>query len=237
MPTQNRRVATYLPKEIDDRLKAFIEERKLKGESQALITILSEFFGVSHPATRQVDYSGFVSQEQFKDLLDKVSELSAAIESKSPGAVLSKLREKLDLVERRIDNLVPDKPQSEAKVEATPGQMSLLDVAQSESCKKADSEPLRKPDSDELLDNSKNEPISDQSSSSISESLSEPQPLTGRALAERFSLHKDSVAGAKRSRTEEQFLQWSKEKDPDSIAWRYDSGDKLYHPILAEEEF
>ena len=231
MPTQNRRVATYLPPEIDDRLKAFIAERKLKGESQALITILSEFFDVSYTVARQVDYSGFVSQEQFKDLLDKVSELSTAVENRSPGAVLNKLREKIDLLEKRLNEREVDKPQSEAKVETVPGQMSLLEATKSELSEKAESE-LSKNIGSELLSDSKSELKPDQPSSSISESLGEPQPLTGRALAARFGLYKDSVAGSKRSRTEEQFLQWSREIDPSGIAWRYDSGDKLYHPLV-----
>lgn len=230
MPTQNRRVATYLPPELDDRLKAFIAERNLKGESQALITVLSEFFDVSYPVAHQADYSMFVLQDQFKELLDKVSELSVAVESKSDETILSKLREKLDLLERRIDDRVSDKSQSEAKVEVVPGQMSLLEAVRSEPSKKAVSE-LPKDVNSELLSDLKSEPKSTQSSSSIGESLGELQPLTGRALAERFGLYKDSVAGSKRSRTQEQFLQWSKEKDPDGIAWQYDSGDKLYYPF------
>lgn len=43
MPTENRRIATYLPKQVDERLEAFKAERSIKGDSQALIVILSEF--------------------------------------------------------------------------------------------------------------------------------------------------------------------------------------------------
>jgi DNA-binding transcriptional regulator YiaG len=86
MPTQNRRVAAYLPKEIDDRLKTFISERNLKGDSPALIAILSEYFGVSYLGTQKVDYSSFVSQEQFQELSIKVAELFAITANTSKGS-------------------------------------------------------------------------------------------------------------------------------------------------------
>jgi hypothetical protein len=47
MPTQNRRVATYLPSYIDEPFKAFKSQRDIKGDSEALIAILSEYLQVS----------------------------------------------------------------------------------------------------------------------------------------------------------------------------------------------
>lgn len=53
MPTENRRVATYLPKELDERFSAFKAERGLNGDSSALIAILSEFLGVSQQVAHE----------------------------------------------------------------------------------------------------------------------------------------------------------------------------------------
>jgi predicted RNA-binding Zn-ribbon protein involved in translation (DUF1610 family) len=47
MPTQNRRVATYLPSYIDEPFKTFKAQRDIKGDSEALIAILSEYLQVS----------------------------------------------------------------------------------------------------------------------------------------------------------------------------------------------
>ncbi len=109
MPTENRRVATYLPKEIDDRFKAFIADRNLKGDSQALIVILSDFLGVSQKTAQvaqSVDYSLFATQEQFNELSAKVSEVSDAVQkSSTPGAILSKLLGKVEQIERRLESL------------------------------------------------------------------------------------------------------------------------------------
>ena len=44
MPTDKHRIAAYLPKEVDEKFQAFKKEREV-GDSQALVLILSEFFG------------------------------------------------------------------------------------------------------------------------------------------------------------------------------------------------
>ena len=117
MPTENRRVAAYLPKEIDEQLKAFkiarelatperLTDRQSEADSQALIIILSEFFGVSHQAAHSVDYSAFATVEQFAELTSKVSELSDAIQvSSSPDPLLSELLDHIEQLEKRIKSL------------------------------------------------------------------------------------------------------------------------------------
>jgi hypothetical protein len=52
MSTKKRRIATYIPTEIEDKFQEFKKEREV-GDSQALILILTEFLGVS----QQVAYS------------------------------------------------------------------------------------------------------------------------------------------------------------------------------------
>lgn len=114
MPTQNRRVATYLPPELDNRFKAFIAERNLKGDSQALIVVLSEFLGVGLPVTHSVDYSSLVKLEQFNELSEKVSKLSDRIDKElsdvidkgsSPGMSLRVLLERLEKLEKHFEAL------------------------------------------------------------------------------------------------------------------------------------
>lgn len=48
MPTQNRRVAAYLPPHIDEPFKTFKSQRDIKGDSEALIAILCEYLQVSY---------------------------------------------------------------------------------------------------------------------------------------------------------------------------------------------
>lgn len=223
MPTANRRVATYLPSDLDDRFKSFIADRNLKGESSALIVILSEFFGVAHPVSQKVDYSGFVSIEQFQELVDKVSALTELIEksgldsslpSESPSKK-SQIAESLERVEELISESiekvealisVEDEPASDISA-ITPGQMDLLGL----------SKPV--------------ESDSESQSSLESEFVSSPLSMTEKELASRLGLSNPKSIANKRNLTKEnpqEFAQWSMSRDPEGRAWIYDSLKKVY---------
>jgi len=80
MGTDNRRVAAYLPPEIDDRFKAFkiqhglaTEENPNTNDSKALIQILSEYFGVAQDVAHPITH--YVTIEQFNNLNTKVENL------------------------------------------------------------------------------------------------------------------------------------------------------------------
>lgn len=218
MPTQNRRVATYLPPELDDRLKAFIEERGLKGDSPALITILSEFFGVGHKVAQVVDYSNFVTKAEFLELSEKVLSLEAAFTSSSlPNSILGELPEKLKKLESRINCLEAATEDLEAAappVESHPGQMSFLDS------------------SIESIERPQCEPLELQVDPLIRVSQSGLQPLNGAELAKRFGLSKNAPSEMRRKYSPDKFREWSIEKDPNDIPWRYDATSKKYHPIV-----
>lgn len=114
MSTQNRRVATYLPPYIDDRLKSFKLERNIKGDSEALIAVLSEYFQVS----QEVAYPSSLN------LLHRIE----AIEQRLGGLkdeLLSKLKGELQYV----DNQKPVEAKSEPEdklLSKVPGQLELI---------------------------------------------------------------------------------------------------------------
>ena len=135
MPTDNRRVATYLPKEIDSAFKAFKNERGI-GDSAALILILSERLGVTH-SVNQVDYSRFATVGQLEELAAKVSQLAEQVDkSSSDGNLLDNLPNEIKPLAERLDTVEPHSSilPSIEKVEpielkvAAPGQMDLLEL-------------------------------------------------------------------------------------------------------------
>jgi hypothetical protein len=84
MSTKKRRIATYIPTEIEDKFQAFKRERGV-GDSQALILILTEFLGVS----QEVAYSSELLEKIKSKLLSELrSELVK--ESEKLEAELSK---------------------------------------------------------------------------------------------------------------------------------------------------
>jgi hypothetical protein len=58
--------------------------------------------------------------------------------------------------------------------------------------------------------------------------LQTDQSLTGRALAERLGTNESTLRGRK---LKPDFPNWSRERDPDGIAWGYDAESKLFYPI------
>ncbi len=231
MPTENRRVATYLPKELDDRLKAFIVERNLKGDSPALIVILSEYFQVDTLVAQKVDYSGFVRIEQFEELAAKVSELSERIEQgSSVNGLLNRLPDKMRQMAERLERvetfsiLAPSAEPGFAPkaVESVPGQMDLLSSS---------TDKLR----DDVIDETQAEKLSEP----LGESKSELKPSNGAELARRFGLTSKAVSNLRTKYQDqlERLTEYTRKKDPDGIAWQYNCSDKLYHPVLPEEEF
>lgn len=256
MPTENRRVATYLPKEIDSAFQAFKDERGI-GDSAALILILCERLGVTH-SVNQVDYSRFATVVQFEELAAKVSELTTAVEkSSSPSTLLSKLPDKIKRLEERIDSLESlmrqQKVDEIAVDESSPGQIDLLsfreDDTQSKQRRETESfqvsslgkkgEGLQASGSAiESLSNTSSELKSGLFPSSTdnfsSSSLGGLKPLNAPALSRRFRLHDKTVTNQRNLFKSDpgKFAEWSKKKDPNRIAWRYDLEDKLYYPII-----
>lgn len=110
MPTDNRRIATYFPKDVDEKFTAFKLDRGIRGDSQALLTIVSEFLGV----TQEVAYSNspeiLLRVENIeKSLLILRGELFQEVKQ-SVLLALSKQKTTLESPELAVgldDNLIP----------------------------------------------------------------------------------------------------------------------------------
>jgi hypothetical protein len=213
MPTKNRRVAAYLPKEIDNCLQAFISERSLNGDSPALIAILSEFFGVNQQVAHHSE--PLVSKTEFEDTLRQLrSELLGELSSelKAVEARMTALESKIGSVQQVKDELLSELKRELPKEDQVPGQLQLI------------------PDQPQVSGRLLGEPDS--------KLPSEPEgglvPLSGQALSIRLGLHKQVAINNKNKWKHEpdKFTQWSKSKDPDGVGWEYREDSKLYHPIL-----
>lgn len=201
MPTKNRRVATYLPQEIDDRLAAFKADRGIEGDSQALITILSEFLGVAQQVTYSVNHSStFATKDELAELNLKMTHLAEQIQGfdRRLNQVVSKAASELK------DELLGELPKPEV-AGVSPGQLELLSNRAEEQEVETLSQPANMPN--ELLGG-----------------------FSGSALAKRFSKKKPvSRHTVERHRDLPDLPQWSAAQDPQGIAWEY--RDKKYYPI------
>jgi hypothetical protein len=79
MSTKKRRIATYIPTEIEDKFQAFKKEREV-GDSQALILILTEFLGVSYQVTHSSDLLSELKSELLSKLQEEVVKLEGRMD-------------------------------------------------------------------------------------------------------------------------------------------------------------
>lgn len=230
MSTQNRRIATYLPKEVDEKFQAFKLERGLNGDSPALIAILETFFGVS----QEVAHLG---SSEFNELSTRVNTLKTELSSLE-NKLFSELKSKLlsELRSELLDELKSELPKSEQSF-SPPGQLSLLGLKSELSSELPHSAPseLESELPSELLN-------SDGDASSCDDLLTEPSGklLDGSAfwsgveLSNRLKVSSPDISSRKGDPVQK-FAEWSQKKDPDGLAWKRISKGK-YVPIVDNSE-
>lgn len=135
MGTDKRRVATYLPEDLEKAFLAFKIQRGLatednpkQNDSKALIQILSEFLEVSQDSTHSVAH--YATVDQIDDLHSKVNELYAMFQE-----LKARVSEDVSEVKSELES----KLISELPVVTHPGQLDLPLSEQEESVGQDDS--------------------------------------------------------------------------------------------------
>jgi hypothetical protein len=59
----------------------------------------------------------------------------------------------------------------------------------------------------------------------------ELQPRTNESLAPRLGVTPQSLIAEREKLSTKEFLSWSRNRDPMSTAWEWNTGDELYHPL------
>lgn len=217
MPTENRRVATYLPKHIDDRLEVFKIERGLKGDSPALIVILSEFLGVSQEVAHLSSSESTVLTQRIETVEERILLMK--------NELLSELRKELletrtQSIEQAKDELLNELQGELPKAEALPGQLELLVESDEQIDKQIEGQ------DNELPSESKSELHKEET-----QHIEAPKPsstnqiFSTKDLAKRLRMSSSTVSHWRptggRPKTSEQLLEITREKDPDGIGWIY----------------
>ena len=126
MATKNRRVATYLPPEIDEKFKEYKEQNSIDGDSEALINILRDYLGVAHQEpevsylllpdllkrVEALELEQFVTQDQLNGFKNDVRKDIALIISAQPHP-----KEKIKY---------PEKAVQEGESDSSPVQLGIV---------------------------------------------------------------------------------------------------------------
>jgi hypothetical protein len=201
MPTTNPKVSAYIPQHLFDRFKSFYEERRLS-MSQAVAVIFAEYFEVS----LLVDHSSELRNSSISQRLEEVERKLAQV-SGLHSRLLSELEEKVDSLAKDIYKNLEVSGEPSTQLDSG---LPLLEYIDFKATQGELLTELPKEDTSEV-------PVTPQNDLPV-----EIQPIAGLKLSElRFGLSKNTLAGVKRKMTPEEFARWTKEKDPDGIAWKY----------------
>lgn len=216
MGTNNPKVSAYVPQAIKDRLKRFTKENDLS-ESQAVTEILAQYFGMA-------EVLGKSSQETVGVTLGRMEALEQGFASftESVDRRLQELGESIKMLsELGVD---PGRQEEVINSQQTINQVSEL-LAHSEAIQ-LELHQVKDLDIDTPPDEL---PVKVELPSDPQEEI---KPIPGTKLSEiRFGRSKDTIAGVKRKMSLEKFTEWTREQDPDNIAWVYvESPAKGYIP-------
>lgn len=220
MPTENPKVSAYIPQHIFNLFKAFYEERNLS-MSQAVGLIFAEYFGVDQEVNH-LGRTGLVL-DRLQLLEEKVSNLLSGLGSELPDTV-AELFGHLDALDKRMLALEESKLPS-----VLPGELPIESLTLPEVEVKDEYEQNSRPDVDYEVNQEDSNTYLLESFSNPLESLlgvpsDEMKPIPGNKLSHlRFGLSKDTVSGSKRNykNSPEKFIDWTRDKDPDGIPWKY----------------
>jgi hypothetical protein len=205
MATENRRVAAYLPPELDKAFLAFkisaglaTEDSPNQNDSKALVQILSEFLKVSYSVTHSSD--------------SDVMSLLSLLEQR-----LSDLEERVNDNQKLAEGVKEDLAStlSNVPIPVVKGQMSLLDVPE-----------IRAEEGNIFLESV--------GSSLPSQEHIPAQLLEGLGredISKRLRMHPDNIT-KKKKLGNDAFSAWSQSRDPDGIPWKYE--DSKYVPVTED---
>lgn len=209
MPTDNPKISAYVPQSVYDAVKQFQEEHNLS-MSQAATAIFADYLGVEEVKSGEVKLGG-ITLDRFEQLEKNVAELNQLKEQ------VSQLQDQVEQLQS-TSNLLSQQSSVE----------QVIDIDQAKSSFEQEDIASSSPSSDDQLLNQSNSEPQESSSEPHFNLLGKPlltqdiTPISGRTLSSvRFGLGKDTVSGAKKKKIPEQFIQWTRERDPDGIGWKH----------------
>lgn len=234
MGTKNPKVSAYVPQALKDCVEKLAEERNIS-ESQLVTIILAEYFQMPEVLGRSPETGsvGGVTLARMETLEQEFSNFAKSVEqrlqelaesinkSSEPQVDHSSPKEEVIDIQQGIDQA------SEPPTSGESIQLEFLQLKEANDGGLLNEPPVKVEETEE-----KNELPLSLHSEPLGELEEEIKPIPGTKLSEiRFGRSRDTIAGVKRKIPLEKFTEWTREQDPDKIAWKYvESPAKGYIP-------
>jgi transposase-like protein len=205
MATKNQRIAAYVPENVYQKYQSFKAEKGL-GDSQALIQILSEYFGVTH----------LVSRDESLQTLERIARLEASL-STMRSDLLSELKESVlkELAPQAVMLAIPPRRSEVEVIESVPEDLQAGETYDVSASVLPEIPPVA------VSSGETQEFLPPQAAGGIRLSSGD---LRNRLKASRSTMSRKSRA------TPDVFSRWSAERDPDKIPW-VANADETFSPV------
>lgn len=230
MVSKHPKVTVYLPKEILQALDDWKQVSNTDSRSEAIVTILEDYLG----ALKLIQYeeqqaSAVPPRIRLSMLLDEIYELKervVALEEsigtanrEAPSTVLTELEEdEASVVRHEAPNTIPPELAKPSKVQSNVPSTVLAQPEELEASVVPGEVPATAPS--ELA--KPGDVPSNIPTTALTQPPSPPlAPLTQSALAKRLDCS-DKAVEKQRKQGLESFVAWSRERDPDGLAWTWE---------------
>lgn len=270
MATKNRRVAAYLPDSIDEKLQDFKVKQGLpvsadkpnQSDSQALIVILKEFFGVAQEVSHAPGQQEVIFQRL--QTLEESIEKGLAVVKDDLNTLGGVVAHEIKVLTDRVDSLEqpsvkePEQPESQQQSEpesesksepqseqdaeilsqsaVVENEETLTNKVEGESSKEHVVDVVEgqgKTTTDTTLSTTTTESSNTQKPES--QAIGDDVVFSLKELAGRFEIDKSNISHAKSKKSPEEFEKWLRDKDPDDKAWVW-MPDKKKYRLMKDSE-
>lgn len=209
MATEHPKVTAYIPKEILKALDDWKQEKEIDSRSSAVVAIVADYLGVQYPVPSKSTAPLNTVLSQVLDELSQLKERVAALEQGSSTALSSASESSHSSVP--IESLSTVTRNTAQSTSSTPS--SVPTAASVESA----------PSINTALDKVP----------STAPKVKAPfqAPLTQSALAKRLGCSDKAIEKQRKYGSKENFVAWSRERDPDYIGWTWAERAKRGQPL------
>jgi len=196
MATSNKAVTTYLPPDIEKSLTEYCTNNGLTRKSKTGEIIPSFGTGIVE-----------ILKDYFQLSEDSDAGLSKGLEKYFESTLSKKVH---DLVKSLV--IDSKEPNLQKRITVLEDKVRDLELGKIHDSSRVALTQQFHPGQLELLSQAVSQPVAGLSI----------RPISGNKLSElRFGLNKSTVAGKKRANSVEKFTEWTREQDPDGIAWKF----------------
>jgi metal-responsive CopG/Arc/MetJ family transcriptional regulator len=231
MGTEHPKVTAYIPQVILEALDNWKKEAGIESRSAAIVEILADYLGVPYP----VEQKGNVPTGRINDLLNTI-----VIEMTKQAMKVTALQERVTALEApmKSDSTAPNAVPSAAfdstsdKISNIPGEVlsTAPSTASNSTTPPASDVSYEAPSTVPRQSTSPANTARGEVPSSAPTPTLSPEPLSQTTLATRLGIS-DKAVQKQRGKGKESFAAWSRERDPDNVAWTWEGSGGRGQPL------